>query len=267
MKYMLFKLGTNLKIIARFYLIALFTVSVSSCKSTSDNKKEQAQLRLEMAQGLLRGQNYPTALKELLQALNDDPNNPGIHSALGEVYFARERYELSEKHYLKALSLKSDFTAAKNNLARSYIETGRLSKAEALLSDAIKDLTYVNYNLTYLNFGLLEFKKNNFEKSIDYFKKSLEKDRENCTSHVYMGRAFMELNQYETAVAQLDKSISFCSAIDSDAAHYYSAIAHYRNKNFEKSQLRFEELMTLFPNGPHYEKAEAMLKLIKKGTP
>lgn len=242
-------------------------IVLNSCASNTALKKEQAQLRLEMAQGLIRGQNYPTALKELLVALEDDPTNAGIHASLGEVYFARERYELSEKHYLKALSLNPNFTEAKNFLARSYIETGRLNKAESLLQDAIKDLTYINYSLTYLNFGLLEFKKNNFNKAIDYFKKSLEKDRENCKTHVYLGRSFMELEQLDTAVAQLNKSVSFCSAIDSDEAHYYSAIAYYRNKQFEKSQTRFEELISLFPNGPFNEKSQKMLELIKKGAP
>ncbi|MGZ6486819.1 MAG: tetratricopeptide repeat protein [Pseudobdellovibrio sp.] len=250
----------------KIFVLSLISFGLFSCSTTGKVKKEQAQLRLEMAQGMMRGQNYPGALKELLTALDDDPTNPGIHVALGQVYFARERFELSEKHYLKAISLKPDFTEAKNYLARAYIETGRYTKAEELLKQANADLTYENYYLTLANLGILEFKRGNFEKAVTYFKKSLEKDRENCATQVYLGRSFMEMGDFSASISQLEKSMSFCSQADSDEAHYYSAIAYYRNKQLDKAQARFEELISVFPNGANAEKAQKMLDLIKKGS-
>jgi tetratricopeptide (TPR) repeat protein len=92
----------------------------------------------------------------------------------------------------------------------------------------------------------------------------LEKDRENCTTQVYLGRAFLEAADSEAALSQLERAISFCSQADSDLGHYYSAIALYRSKQPEKAQLRFEELVVLFPNGPNQEKAKKMIDIIKK---
>lgn len=244
----------------------VFVVSFSSC-ATDQTKIRRAQNRLELATGLMRGGNYPAALKELLLAEEDDPDNAQIHASLGAVYFAREKYELSEKHFLKALNMKPDFTQARNDLARSYIETGRYARAEELLKVAMEDLTYVNYHQTYANYGILEFKKNNFSKAVMYLKKSLEKDRENCETQVYLGRAFLEGGDTQAAIAQLDRSVSFCSQAEADMGHYYSAIALYRGQQVSKALLRFEDLVTLFPNGPHREKAEMMIALIKKGTP
>lgn len=244
----------------------VFAIAFSSC-ATDQTRIRRAQNRLELATGLMRGGNYPAALKELLLAEEDDPDNAEIHSALGAVYFAREKYELSEKHFLKALKMKPDFTQARNDLARSYIETGRYTRAEELLKVAMEDLTYINYHQTYANYGILEFKKNNFSKAITYFKKSLEKDRENCETQVYLGRSFLESGDIPAAIAQLDRSVAFCSQAESDMGHYYSAIALYRGQYVGKALLRFEDLITVFPNGPHREKAEKMISLIKKGTP
>ena len=251
----------------KIFILSFICFNIFSCTSPGKLKKDQAQLRLEMAQGLIRGQNYPQALKELLTAVEDDPTNPGIQEALGQVYFARERFELSEKHYLKAIALKPDYTEAKNYLARAYIETGRYKRAEELLNQANTDLTYDNYNLTLANFGILEFKKGNFEKAAGYFKKSLEKDRENCFTQVYLGRSLMEQGDSASAITQLEKSMSFCSAADSDEAHFYSAIAYYRNKQLDRAQARFEELISIFPNGADVERSQKMLEIIKKGAP
>ncbi|MCC2679302.1 MAG: hypothetical protein K0R29_1878 [Pseudobdellovibrio sp.] len=247
-----------------FLSLAIF--AFTSC-ATNDEKVSKAQNRLELALGLMRGGNYPAALKELLQAENDDSRNAGVQAALGAVYFEREKYELSEKHFLNALRLRPDYTQARNDLARSYIETGRYNRAEEMLKIALDDLTYVNYPLTYLNYGILEFKKNNFAKAINYLKKALEKDRENCETQVYLGRSFLEAGDLTSAVAQLERSVSFCSQAESDMGHYYSAIALYRGQFVDKALLRFEELVTLFPNGRNRDKAEKMISLIKKGSP
>jgi len=245
--------------------LPLIMLANISC-STAPEKANKANTRLEIATGLMKNENYPAALRELLQAEEEDPENPGVQSALGAVYFHREKFELSEKHFLKALKLKPGYTQARNDLARAYIETGRYARAEELLKVAIEDLTYSNYHQTYANLGILEFKKNNFTKAIPYLKKSLEKDRENCETQVYLGRSFLESGDLQSAIAQLDRSVSFCSQADSDMGHYYSAIALYRGQYVDKALIRFEELVTLFPEGKNREKAEKMIALIKKGS-
>src|SRR4051812_12159095 len=182
-----------LRLMRNAFALVVCLLLLSSCATSSANA-ERAQNRLDLAIALLKGENYPAALKELLLAEEEDPKNPYVQHALGTVYFRREKFELSEKHYLKALSLKPDFTQVRNDLARAYVETDRFTRAEELLKKSLEDMTYSNYPQTYANMGLLEFKRNNFPLAITYFKKSLEKDRENCETQVYLGRAFLESN-------------------------------------------------------------------------
>ena len=250
----------------RFVLILLGFLTVCGCRTTSLEKREAAELHLQIATSHLKSENYPMALKELLIAEDLDSGNAETQAQLGLVYFLRERYELSEKHYRRALSLKPDFTDAKNNLARSYIELGQYKKAEAVLKDVLNDLTYNDFPRALANYGVLEFKRQNYPKAVEYFKKSLERDRENCYTQVFLGRSYLEMNELADAVKQLDRAVGFCLPIDNDEAHYFSAIAYFRDKQKEQARLRFEELIKLFPNGPNADKSRKVLDMINKGA-
>lgn len=259
-----------MKIFTRFFI--LFTVlpvlTLTACKTSSSSmKKETAAYRLQISQSLIKGGNYPEAYRELQTALDDDPQNPYINSSLGQVCFLRERYELSEKYYVEALRLKPDFTDVKNSLASLYLETNRLSKAEALIKEAAEDLSYPAYQRTFSNYGILEFKKKNYAQAAVYFKKSLQKDRENCNTLTYLGRALTENGELAEALPQLDKAMTFCSQADSDEGHFYSAIALYRNNQPDLALARFEEVIKLFPDGKNVEKSRKMIEFIRKGTP
>jgi type IV pilus assembly protein PilF len=250
-------------------LIALFLAfNLFGCANlpASEEKKETASLHLEIANEYIKSENYPLALKELLVAQNISPDNPSVQANLGLVYFMRERYELAEKHYKKAIQLKPDFTDAKNNLGRVYVEIGMFKQAEAMLSEVILDLTYIDFPKAFANFGILEFRRKKYTEAISYFKKSLERDRENCFTRVYLGRSYLELKETTLAVSHLEKALPFCQLIESDEALYYSAIALYRNNQKDKAKFRFEELIKSYPTGYNNEKAQKMLQLIKKGT-
>lgn len=253
--------------ILNLFLIYILAISFFTSCASNNKSQQTAAYKVEIANSFMKGKNYPAALKELISAEQDDPKNPQVQEFLGHVYLARERFELAEKHYLKALDLDPNFTDVRNSLARLYIETGRLNKSEEYLKAAMNDLTYIPYHRTLANYGILEFKRKSFSKAADYFKKSLEKDRDNCDTNVYLGRSYLEGNDIDISIQQLEKSISFCSQVDSDAAHYYSAIALYRKNEVARAQTRFEELVKLYPDGFHNEKARKMLSLIKSETP
>lgn len=235
--------------------------------SVSDEKVENASLHLQIANEYIKNENFPLALKELLLAEESNPANPSVQANLGLVYFMRERYELAERHYKKAIGLRPDFTDAKNNLGRIYVELGEYNKAEALLNEVLLDLTYVDFSKAYANLGVLEFNRKKFSEAVTYLKKSLERDRENCYTQSYLGRSYLELGDLALALSQLEKSIPFCQQIESDEALYYSAIALYRNNRKDAAIARFQELIKMYPAGTNNEKAQKMLFLIKKGNP
>lgn len=256
----------SLRQFIQFCVFILTFAALTGCKTSTEVQKNSAEYRLQISSSLIKHGNYPEALKELKLAEKDDPNNPYIQANLGVVYYNRERYELTEKHLLRAIALKPDFTDAKNSLARAYLDTNRLSKAESLLKEAVDDLTYTAYQRTYANLGLLEFKKKNYDKAVEHFKKALEKDRENCDVLTYLGRSYTELEQYATADVQFNKAMTFCAQNDIDEAHYYSAINLYRKNEILRALGRFEELIKIFPDGENADKSRKMIEIIRRGS-
>ncbi len=248
-------------------LVIISYLALQSCASMPNaENQESAELHMQIAVSYIQKDNLPSALKELLMAEDLAPKNAAVQSNLGLVYFLRDRFELSERHYLRAISFRPDYTEAKNNLARVYTEIGQYRKAEPLLQEALKDLTFNDYPSVYANYGILEFKRKRYDVAITYLKKSLEIDRENCLTQVYLGRSYLEMKELSLATDQLEKAISFCQPAGIDEAHYYGALAFYRNSQRDRAMVRFEELIKFFPTGPNNEKAKKMLALIKKGN-
>lgn len=241
-------------------------MACAGSKRAQEESAVKADLNLQIAMSYMKSGNYPMALKQLLAAEEHNPRSEAVHIHLGFVYYARESYELAEKHYLKAIQLKKDYSEAKNLLARLYIETSQYQRAEELLQEILQDLTYEDFPRAHAHYGLLEFRRKKYTAAIPHLKKSLERDRESCDSNVLLGRSYLELNELTLAVPQLDKSIPFCQSLESDEAHYYSAIALYRAGQKSKARFRFEELTKLFPNGKNHEKSQKMLDLLKRET-
>ena len=241
-----------------------FIVFLSGCVTTSKTA-EQAVLHLQLAISLIQKENYPLALQELLTSQELDPSNPNTQSYLGYVYFVRDRFDFAEKHYKKAVDLYPKFTDAKNNLARVYVETSQYALAEKMLNEVLQDYTYVDFPRAYFNYGILEFNRKNFQKSLTYLNKTIEKERDNCLAHVYIGRNFLELSQNGLAVEQLNKAIQFCEPFSIDDAHYYDAIALFRNNQKDLAVVRFQELLKIYPAGKNRENAKKMLDVIRKG--
>lgn len=238
--------------------------SLSSCVSSRD-KKDKADLYMHRGISLIEADNLPSALKDLLAANELDPENPIIHNNLGLVYFMREKLDLAITHFSKAVELNKDYTEARNNLARVFIEKRKFKEAQAELLIVLNDLTYGNQEAAQVNQGLLYFNQNEYLKSQESFLKALQMNPENCLAQSYFGRAYLELNNPAKAAETLDRAIALCQRELFDEPHYYSAVAHFRAGDKTKAKIRFNEILKFYPRGKYKEKARAMLDILEKG--
>jgi Tfp pilus assembly protein PilF len=249
-------------------LISLIFIAIflASCASLKNDNKEKATLYVQMGISQLENEDFPNALKSFLEAEKLDPNNAVVQNNLGLTFFLRERYDLSESHFRKALSLEPRFTDARNNLARVLIEEKKYAEAEKELKIVLNDLTYNGFAKAYVNLGLSKFNQGRFQDALAAFDKSVDLEHDNCIANTYYGRSLFELKDYEKASHALDRAISFCQKQLYDEPHYYSALTYFRLGQKEKSIARFEEILKLYPNGKYRDKARAMLDLIRKGA-
>jgi Tfp pilus assembly protein PilF len=247
-------------------LLSLLLCFLVSCATFFEDKKERAELHMRIANAHFENGNLPLALSENLQAEKLDPSNPIIQNNLGLTYFMRQRYDLSEKSLRKALSLKSNYTDARNNLARVLIETGRYAEAEKELDVVLADLTYSGGDRAWINKGLSRFKQKDWKESMAAFQNSLQVSRDNCTANTYYGRSLFELADYQRAADALDRAVGFCQKQSFDEPHYFSALAWYRLGDRDRAEARFKEISQIYPDGKYRDKARAMLNLLRKGV-
>lgn len=252
-------------IIALCAIPVVISVLVSAVGCASTQNKEKADLYLRMGSSLIEESNYPGALSALLKAQDLDPQNPLIMNNLGQVYFLRERYDLAEKQFRKAVNTQPNYTDARNNLARVLIEEGKYAEAEKELNTVLSDLTYGSADRAYINMGLAKFNQKQYPQAEEAFSKALRAKSDDCVASNYYGRSIFEEKDYGRAVEALDRAIGFCQKSLFDEPHFYSALAYYRLGDKSKATARFEEIIKYYPDGKYRQKAKGMLDLLRKG--
>lgn len=233
------------------------------CQSLEEKDKRAIYI-MQSGVALYDAGRYPEALRDLLKAYKLSPRNPAITNALGLTYHARGRSDLGIKYLHEALASDSNYTEARNNLVRIYIEIKDFKSAEQQLALVKKDLTYSALDKVYVNEGLLYFDQKKYARALGPFEKAIDNSRENCSAHHLYGKSLFELKRYVDAAAALDKAVVFCQKSGSDEPHYLSALAHYRSGDKRKAAVRFEEITKLYPEGPYFEKSKSLLEIVKK---
>lgn len=232
--------------------------------ATNEKAQQMAKAHLELGNSYYSQGQYPDALREMLKARKLDPRNPVILNALGITYHARGRSDLGIKALKDSLEINPQYTEARNNLVRVYIETKDFSSAKKELDLVKKDLTYGALDKVYLNEGLLYFDQNKYVQALDPFAKAIDFKRSDCSAHHFYGRSLFEIKKYAQAATALDRAVTFCQKSGDDEPHYYSALAHYRAGDKRKAAIRFEEILQLYPNGQYYERSKSLLEMVRK---
>jgi type IV pilus assembly protein PilF len=243
--------------------VLILATLVSACASKGPTNQERAELYYRVGTGYLTAGNYPAALRELLRAVELDPDNPDIQNNLGLAYLVRNKYSKAEKHIRAAVETKPQFTEARNNLARILIEQRRYTEAIGQLQQCIQDLTYPFPEKSHSNLGLAYFRTKNYKMAAKHFKMSISLRSKSCATRNGYGRSLFELKDYTAAAQALDQAIDVCKTKKLDEPHYYSALAYYNLGQREQAIARFEEIIALYPQGQYSVKSKEMLKIIK----
>jgi type IV pilus assembly protein PilF len=90
------------------WILALVVlVSLLSCAANQKQKQAQAKAARELGEAYMRQGNYIEALKELLKSEQLNPGDHLTQNDLGLVYMTKNRYDLAETHFKKAVEIKA----------------------------------------------------------------------------------------------------------------------------------------------------------------
>lgn len=176
----------------------------------------------------------PPALAELLKSVELDPDNADAHNLLGLVFLRKaeeaeglatrnqclqgeelrlERQEMEENfkkaqaQFEKAISLRTDFSDARNNLAVVLLHFGRYDDAIALEEKALANITYHDPYVAYGNLGQAYLAKHEHARAAQALKQALFEQPKFCVGRYRLAKVYYEMRDYERAATEVDQVV------------------------------------------------------------
>lgn len=227
-------------------ILAVFLLIACASKHPDvGSKKEIAIATQRLGEEYYNAGNYTAALKNLLEAYETIPNDPYLNDSLGLVYLAKNRYDLAETHFKKALDIKPDYVRAKNNLGAAYLIQKKWGPAIQCFEEVSENLLYANPEIPLSNLGWAYFHQNMYATAKKYFEQSLD-IRPNFLLAVHgIASIYLETGSYNQAIEFLHRALKKnpgAAILHSDLAKNYE-----RLHDFERAKKSWKIVIDLVP--------------------
>ena len=244
---------------------------LSSCQ-TGAKRARKGNNHHALAVSLISKCDNRRALKHLLKSVALQPKNFLARHTLASVYFFLGQYELAAKEFERILRIKPGFTEARVNLAKTYIERGKLEKALEEMKKARQDLTYASRWKITSQRGQAYFKKREFLKARQLFAETLTiPPAKDCFNTVYLGRALMALNRLEEAEETLIQAFPLCQNETPlcreklHEEHFFLTHLYIKKRNRKKASYHLNIfLKRAAAENPYLSEAKSLLKTLKE---
>ncbi len=205
---------------------------------------------------------FSSALKYFLEAEALYPDDHLLHDDLGKVYVAKEKFDLAIKHFKRAIELNPNFAPGKNNLGSAYLLTGEWDKAIHVFEDLGSDLLYATPHYPMYNLGWAYYKKKEYRKALNYFKKSLKLQRGYVLALRGAGLTYYDLNKPDLAVKYLKKAAE--KAPKFQQLHFDLANAYVSGRQYGLAIETLNGVMKIKPDSELADLAQEKIKSLKR---
>ena len=225
-------------------LFALFLFS-SSCTHVEVGKN-QASYHYQMGLSYLGENNITGALVELTEAEKLNPNDPELLNYLGQAYFRKNKFELAEQKYLRALALKPAYSEARNNLGVNYMEMKRWDDAIYNLKLVNDDIFYIDHQSAGINLALAYLGKGDFSKALTLLRTLVSNNPRDPRARLNLGKVYLAMEKIELAKQEFIKATELNR--DYANAHYYLGMAYMKGNNNQAAIASFREVLRIAPD-------------------
>jgi len=244
----------------RFILFLSAVTLIGGCALGAASRK-QATYHFQMGLSHLGENNVTGALIEFTEAEKIDPDNFELQNYLGLVYFRKNKFEISEKKYLKAIALKPDYSGARNNLAVTYLEMKRWDDAIYQLKLVTEDIFYQNQTDAGINLSLAYYGKGDFKQALATLRPLSSTAPMDPRIRVYIGRIYYATDKIDLAIAEYRKAIELYP--DYILAHYSLAQAVMKMGDRKTAAKHFKEVVRIAPDSEMAHLSQEYLELLK----
>lgn len=200
------------RLFAAFALVVGLGVPSQACTGMSSEQRERAaEIHYDLGSNLLNAGDTQGALKEYLEAVEDNPDLPNVHNGLGVIYaYSFGRWDEAEAELKKAVALDANFSEGHTNLGALYIARGRFAEAVPHFEKALKNALYKDRVLAQGNLGWALYKSGSSDKGIGELKSALSLAPRYCLGWRQLGSIYAELNRLEEASVAFAKYEGAC---------------------------------------------------------
>jgi tetratricopeptide (TPR) repeat protein len=215
---------------------------------------------LEAADAALKNNNFEAAESVLRRVLEKEPKHKSARRQLGYALYAQQKYD-EAVGVLREQARINPFDDYVNNLiGRVFWAQQKYADAEAAFRKQM-EITPLSKE-AHGNLGLMLVEWRKYKEAVPELEQAISLDSDDPTEYqISLGRAYLNLNQVEKAMASFDQAIKTApgqgtwnsvayflalSKVQLDKAHQYaeSAVTEIENdlRNVELSQLRLDDL-------------------------
>ena len=221
------------------FALLLAAASLSCSGVSAEQRRRSAEIHYDLGTNLLQNGDTQGALKEYLDAENDDSDLPQTHNALGLLYaYSLTRPLEGEEHFKKAIALDKEFAEARNNLGAFYMARGRFAEAVPQFEQALANPLYRDRVIAESNLGWALYKIGQPEKGIRRIESALLIAPKYCLGWRQLGTIRAERGELPAATDAFSKYAAACP--DTADAHLQAAKVLARQSRAAEARLAFQ---------------------------
>jgi type IV pilus assembly protein PilF len=168
--------------------------------STDQSELERrAQIRLQLAVGYYGQGQMATALDEIKQALQIDPNFADAHSVRGLILMDMGESQLAQESFQRAMKLSPNNPDFANNYGWFLCENGREQEALGYFESALKNRAYASPAKALNNAGVCSMRLGDLAAAERYFNQAFQAEPANADANLNLSRLYYSRGDYQRA--------------------------------------------------------------------
>lgn len=233
---------------------------LSACATTKIDKKtlEKSQYHYQLGANYFSERLIPQAIKELLESVKHNPENPDAHHLLGFIYMGRHDNNKAIQHFRKAVAAREDFFICQNNLGAAYMADERWDEAAEVFSELVNKPTYNTPELAYNNLGWSRFKQGQHIQAQEALQMAIFLKPEMCKAHNNLGLVQLDRKNKMGALRNFKKAIQLCPTF---AEPHFHTAQILRQRNDETARDYYSRCYDIAQEGFWGERCRSYLEV------
>ena len=202
-------------------VVLTFTFGSGCAGKKAAEKAKASQYHYQMGANYFSEQMAQQALRELLLAVEVDPNHADALHLLGFIYLGRRDYPRAIEYLRKGVAARKDFYICLNNLGTAYMASGRWEEAVEIYEELINKPMYNTPELAYNNLGWSYHKVGEDRRAEETLQMALFLKPEMCLAYNNLGQVQLDQGNRIGALRNFMQAIKRCPAFTDP--HFHTA--------------------------------------------